>query len=79
LKRLVQQDVALADRVEDILLFREFARHAGLEKRELQIRPVDLLRNLDQPHEVDRPIDLVKIIVRQTELQQQRLRHARRA
>ncbi len=38
-----------------------------------------MFRDLHQTHEIDRPIDLVEILVREAELLQQRLRHAGRA
>ena len=76
IERVVQQHVALADRVEHGL---QVAGGARLELCELQIRPVDHVVDLDHPVEVDRAVDLVDRVRRQVEVVQQHAHHVGRA
>ena len=69
--RMVQQHVALAKRLEGRLVV-EFGA-ASLERRELQLRPVRHVIDLDDAIEVDRAIDPVNRILFEVEILQQDL------
>ena len=65
---MVQQHVPRGDGLEHRVVAGQGAR---LERRELQVRPVDQLVHLDHPVEVDRPLDVVDRVLPQAELVQQ--------
>ena len=79
LVRVVQQDVVLADGGEHVGPLDHAPGQAGRERPVLELRRVDLVRDLHQAHEVHRPADLIQVVVHQPELLQQELDHLRRA
>ena len=64
---MMQQHVAGPDLGEQVAAGAEFAGQARRERRVLEIRTVDRLQQRHQAIDVDRPVDLVEILVREQE------------
>ena len=75
LERVMQQHVALADGLEHVGPLHQHAGHARRERQILQLRARDLVGDAHEPHQVDRPVDLIQVVLAQTELLQQEIRH----
>lgn len=61
--RVVQQDVAVVDRVEHRRRVRDCGRNRRGERRELQVGAVDEIGNLHQAHEVHGPGHAIAVLV----------------
>jgi hypothetical protein len=77
LVRVVKEHVVLADRGEQVAAG-EHRGQARLERRELQVGPVDQVDHLLQPDQVHRAVDAVAVLRAEVELLEQELQHARR-
>ncbi len=77
--RMVQQDIAIADRAEHIRLVQQCLWQPRTERRILKIRTVDLVRHLQQAHQVDRSVNAEHVRIIQAELFLQEVGHLRRA
>ncbi len=75
LEGMVQQDIGLAHRGEDVALLLQCLGHARPERAELQVRPVHPVGHLDQAHHVDQAMDPVQILLAQAELLEQEVGH----
>ncbi len=70
---MLQQDVLLADRLEQVVGARQHAREARTEGRKLQLRVVFQAGNGEQARQVDRAVNLVQLGLGQTELLEQKV------
>ena len=73
LVRVLQQDVLLADRLEQVVGARQDARQPRAEGRELQLRVIFQAGNREQARQVDRAVDLVQLRLGQAELLEQKV------
>ena len=73
LVRMMEEDVVLADRFQDVGLFPEPDRESRNERRKLELVEVDLVGKRGQSRDVDRTVAAIKIGARQLELLQQEL------
>ena len=72
LKGMVQQDVAVFQRIEHIDVFLQARRHFRSETGKGQFRPVHQVVDGHQPVQIHRAVDLVEIVFAQLELLQQK-------
>ena len=75
LERAVQQDVVLADDVEELASFRDRLRQSLDERLELEVGPVHLLGHAHEAHEVHRSCHDVEIVALEAELREEEARH----
>src|SRR5665647_1524033 len=75
----MQQYIAFADHLENVGLLVDFLGYAGGVARKFQVRALDRFRNLHQAHQIHQAIDLIQVILAETELAEQERRHFRRA
>ena len=79
LVRVMQQNVVFTQGFKNTVPLVERLGQARRKWRKLQIRPVDLVGNLDETGEIDRAANAVKIAAAETELGQQKISHMFRA
>ncbi len=77
--RMMQQDVVLPDRGQDVGLIAQPLRCAGHERRILEFGPVRLVDQRRQAGEIDRTVATIQIGLLQLELLQQQIGERRRA
>src|SRR2546422_242239 len=75
LERVMQQHILLLQHAEKVVGI-DRRREARLERRVLEIRALDLVRDLAQPVQVHRPFDAVQVGLLQAELLQEEFGHA---
>ena len=69
---MLQQDVLLADGLEQVVSAGQRPRQPRAEWRELQLRVIFQAGDREQPGQVDRTVDLVQLRFCQAELAQQK-------
>ena len=70
---MLQQDVLLADGLEQVVSAGQRPRQPRAEWRELQLRVIFQAGDREQPGQVDRTVDLVQLRFCQAELAQQKI------
>ncbi len=78
LKRMMQQQIALADHVEEILVVLQALRQTGNEPGEFQVGPVDEIGQRRQTIQIHRAAAQIDVVLGETELRHQRCADVRR-
>ena len=77
LVRVIEQDIAFTDDVEDVLALFQALHFAGHKGRKLQIRTIHPAGYLHQSHQINGAFNTVQIFLFETELGEQKFNHGR--
>ena len=78
LEWMIEQDVRLPDRCENVRMLLELRRHSRPKYRVFEIGARDPVRYAHQAHEVDRAVHAIEVLLAQAELREQELGDLRR-